>query len=59
LQPDSVDVKEVSGEKTVCLGFEERGPFAARRLSMSSRAEPGGSQDAADGGCADLVSQSV
>jgi hypothetical protein len=59
LQPDGVDVEEVRGKKTARLGFEERGPITARRLPVLSGAEAGGSQDAADGGCADPVSQSA
>nr|WP_238935554.1 hypothetical protein [Saccharopolyspora spinosa] len=59
LEPDGVDVEEVRGEKSVCLGFEECGPFVVRCLSALSGMEPGGWQDAAGGGCADFVSQSA
>lgn len=59
LQPDGVDVKEISGQKTAGLGFEERDPLTSHHLPLSSRAKAGGSQNAADGGCADLVPQAA
>ena len=55
-QPDGVEVEEVRGQQSGCLGSEKGAPvgvYPARR-----RAQMSGGQDAADGAGSDVVSES-
>lgn len=59
LEADGVHMEELSGEQAAGLGFEELFPFTVRRLLPGHRAVAGLPDHAADGGQADLVSESV